>query len=77
MPVQRGRAYAGFLGALIISGFVDDGLRGLASLMFHSRSIWISIPLYILSYVALLTVLILVVNKVAARPSSGTAEPSG
>jgi H+/Cl- antiporter ClcA len=77
VPVQRERVYAGFLGALIISGFVDDGLRGLASLLFHSRSIWISIPLYILSYVVLLAVLVLIVNKVAAKPSSGTAESSG
>jgi H+/Cl- antiporter ClcA len=77
IPVQRERAFAGFFGALIISGFVDDGLRGLASLLFHSRSIWISIPLYILSYVVLLAALVLIVNKVAAKPSGGAAESSG
>jgi protein-S-isoprenylcysteine O-methyltransferase Ste14 len=77
VSVQRERAYGGFFGALIISGFVDDGLRGLASLLFHSRSIWISIPLYILSYVVLLAVLVLIVNKVAAKPSSGAADSSG
>ncbi|BCQ09612.1 hypothetical protein JMUB5695_03062 [Mycobacterium heckeshornense] len=77
VPVQRERVYIGFLIALIISGFVDDGLRGLTSLLFHSRSIWISIPVYIISYVVLLTLLVVIVDKFAAKPSSGTATPSG
>jgi uncharacterized membrane protein len=76
VPVQRERAATGFLVALIISGFVDDGLRGLASLLFHSQSIWISIPVYILSYVVLLTLVVLMVNKFAARPSTGPAQPA-
>lgn len=77
VPVQRERAYTGLLIALIVSGFVDDGLRGLASLLFHSRTIWVSIPLYILSYVALLTVLVLILSLVAGKSSSsGTAEPA-
>ncbi len=76
VPVQRERAATGFIIAIIISGFVDDGLRGLASLLFHSKSIWISIPVYILSYVVLLTLLVLIVNKFAAKPPAGTAEPA-
>jgi hypothetical protein len=67
IPVQRERAYAGFLIALMISGFIDDGLKGLVSLLFHFRSIWIMVPVYILSYVVLLTVLALIVKKSAAR----------
>jgi predicted permease len=67
VPVKRERAYAGFLIALVISGFVDDGLKGLTSLLFHSRSIWISIPVYILSYVVLLAVGVYVLRKVAVR----------
>jgi quinol-cytochrome oxidoreductase complex cytochrome b subunit len=75
VPVQRERVYTSLFIALIISGFVDDGLRGLASLLFHSRTIWVSIPLSILSYVALLTVFVLILNLVAGKPSrSGTAE---
>ncbi|MBO0863644.1 MAG: hypothetical protein J2P16_01040 [Mycobacterium sp.] len=77
VPVQRERVYTGFLVALIISGFVDDGLKGLASLFFHSRSIWIDIPLYILSYVVLLALLVFILNKVAAKPSGDAARPSG
>jgi H+/Cl- antiporter ClcA len=76
VPVQRERAATGFLIALIISGFVDDGLRGLASLLFHSKSIWISIPIYTLSYVVLLTLVVLMVNKFAAKPSTGPAQPA-
>jgi hypothetical protein len=74
VPVQRERAATGFLIALIISGFVDDGLRGLASLMFHSKSIWVSIPIYVISYVVLLTLVVLMVNRFAAKPSAGNAE---
>ena len=69
IPVQRERAATGFIIALIISGFVDDGLRGLASLLFHSKSIWISIPVYILSYVVLLALVVLMVNRFAAKPA--------
>lgn len=77
IPVQRERAATGFIIALIVSGFVDDGLRGLASLLFHSRSIWISIPVYVLSYAVLLALIILIVNRLAAHPSTGTANPAG
>jgi hypothetical protein len=76
VPVQRERAATGFLIALIISGFVDDGLRGLASLLFHSKSIWISIPLYVISYVVLLTLVVLIVNKFAAKATGDTAKPA-
>jgi hypothetical protein len=76
VPVQRERAATGFIIALVVSGFVDDGLRGLASLVFHSRSIWISIPVYVLSYVVLLALIVLIVNGLAAKPFSGTATPS-
>jgi hypothetical protein len=77
VPVQRERVYIGFFVALVISGFVDDVLKGVASLLFHTRSIWISIPLYIISYVVLLTLLVVIVDRFAAKPSSGTAKPTG
>lgn len=73
VPANRERAYIGFLVALVISGFVDDGLKGLTWLLFGSRSIWLSIPLYILSYVVLLAVLVFILNRVAARPSGDTS----
>lgn len=74
VPVQRERAATGFVIALIVSGFVDDALRGLTSLVFHSKSIWLSIPVYILSYVVLLALVVLIVNKFAAKPDR--AQPS-
>jgi preprotein translocase subunit SecY len=70
VPVQRECAATGFVVALVISGFVDDGLKALASLLFHARSIWIDIPLYILSYVVLLAVFVFVLNRVAQKPST-------
>ena len=53
VPVSRERTYLGFLVALMLSGFVGDGLKSVAALAFHGISIWISIPLSILSYVIL------------------------
>lgn len=74
VPVQRDRAYTGFFLALFVSGLVDDGLKGVAALLFHSRSVWISIPIYILSYVVLLALVVLIVNNVSAKPSRGPAK---
>lgn len=75
VPVKRERFYMGILIALIVSSFIDDGLKGLASLLFHTRSIWIMIPMYILSYVALLAVLAVVLNKMTAK-SEGSSPSS-
>lgn len=75
VPVKRERVYAGFLIALIVSGFVNDALKGLAALLFHSRTIWISIPLYILSYVVLLALLVFILNR-TARESGDTTRGS-
>jgi H+/Cl- antiporter ClcA len=76
VPVQRERVATGFVIALIVSGFVDDALRGLMSLLFHSKSIWLSIPVYILSYVVLLTLVALIVNRFAMNPSTDPGQPA-
>lgn len=60
-----------FFIALVISGLIDDGLKGLTKLIFHSMSIWILIPFYILSYAVLLGVIVVVVNR-ASTKSAGT-----
>lgn len=73
VPFKRERFYMGILIALIVSGFIDDGLKGLASLLFHAKSIWIMIPMYILSYVALLGVLAFILNKIAARSDGASS----
>lgn len=67
ISAKRERVYAGILLAFIVSGFIDDGLKGLAAILFDAKSIWVMIPIYILSYVALLAVLVFTLNKVAAR----------
>jgi predicted permease len=72
IPVKRERAYAGFLIALIVSGLIDDGLKGLISLLFHARSIRIMIPLYILSYVVLLAVLAFILKKSTASSAEAS-----
>lgn len=56
-----------FLIALVISGFIDDGLKALTKLIFHSMSIWILIPFYILSYAILLAVIVVVMNRVTTK----------
>lgn len=64
---KRERVYMAFLIALVISGFIDDGLKALTKLIFHSMSIWILIPFYILSYAILLAVIVVVMNRVTAK----------
>lgn len=70
VPPKRERVYMGFLIALLISGFIDDGLKALTKLIFHSMSIWILIiPLYIVSYAILLAVMVVVINRVTTKPA--------
>lgn len=64
---KRERVYMAFLIALVISGFIDDGLKALTKLIFHSMSIWILIPFYILSYAILLAVIVVVMNRVTTK----------
>jgi hypothetical protein len=74
VSAHRERAAAAFVVALIISGFADDGLKALAASVFHSRSVWLSIPVYVLSYVVLLTLVVLIVNRFGAGPTGATAK---
>lgn len=69
VPPRRERVYMGFLTALLISGFIDDGLKALTKPIFHSMSIWILIPLYIVSYAILLAVMVVVINRVTTKPA--------
>ncbi|WP_155766836.1 hypothetical protein [Mycobacterium intracellulare] len=66
---KRERAYMGFLIALIIWGFINDGLEAVVKMIFHSMSIWILIPFYILSYAILLTVMVVVMTRVTTKPT--------
>lgn len=63
VPVDRERTYLGLIVAVMVSGFVDDGLNGLAAMIFHGRSAWLSIPVSVLSYVVLLVVLVSILNS--------------
>lgn len=38
-------------------------------LIFHSMSIWILIPFYILSYAILLAAMVVVMNRVTTKPA--------
>lgn len=67
VPPKRERVYMAFLIALVISGLIDDGLKALTKLIFHSMSIWILIPFYILSYAVLLSVIVIVMNRATAK----------
>lgn len=64
---QRERVYMGFLIALLIWGFLNDGLEAVVKLIVPSMSIWILIPFYILSYAILLAVMVVVMNRVTTK----------
>ncbi|OBK12635.1 hypothetical protein [Mycobacterium asiaticum] len=71
--VQTERVYMAFFIALFISGLVSDSLKALTNLIFHSMSIWILIPFYILSYPVSLAVTVIVTNRIATK----SAQPQG
>ncbi|PBJ66905.1 hypothetical protein BB737_05140 [Mycobacterium avium subsp. hominissuis] len=76
ISVTRERAYVGLLITVVVSGFIDDALKGLASLVFHAKSIWVLIPLYILSWVVLLAVGAVTMSRMAARSGDTPASKS-
>jgi hypothetical protein len=68
ISVRRERFYLGILIIVFIADFIDDALKGLTSLIFDTSSIWVMIPMYLISYVALWVVIVIVFNKIAKRP---------
>jgi hypothetical protein len=50
IAVNRERGYLAVVVAVIVSGFVSDGLRGLATLVFHGTPIWFRFRSFRMSY---------------------------
>jgi hypothetical protein len=69
VSVKRERFYVAMFLAMLISGFVDDALKGLASLIFNVSSIWVMIPLYLLSGVVLLAIFAFIMNRFVTADS--------
>lgn len=74
ITVKRENFYLGILITVIIAGFVDDALKALASIVFKSSSIWVMIPVYLLSYAAMWVVASLVFTRILKRSEDSVLE---
>lgn len=74
ISVKRERFYLGMLIAMFISDSIDDALKGLASLVFKTSSIWVMIPMYVFSYIIMWTVFIFVFTKIIKNPDAAVPE---
>lgn len=67
VPQQRQHVYTAFLVAIIVSGFVDDALKGVAWLLLGRHPWWVLVPIYTVGYAACWAVLVLMVNWLEHR----------
>lgn len=67
VPQQRQHVYTALLVAIIVSGFVDDALKGVAWLLLGDHPWWVLVPIYTLGYAACWAVLVLMVNWLEHR----------
>ena len=74
ITVKRENFYIGILITVVIAGLVDDALKALASIAFKSSSIWVMIPVYLLSYAAMWVVASLVFTKILKRSEDSVLE---
>ncbi len=63
ITASRKRGYLAILAGVVVSGITNDFLAALASLTLHTRSIWVMVPIYTLTYLVLLTVTLWVLNR--------------
>ncbi|MEB3070855.1 hypothetical protein [[Mycobacterium] vasticus] len=74
ISVKKENFYLGILITVIVSGFIGDGLQAVASMIFKSTSIWVMIPVYLLSYAALWVVGSIVFTKISKRSEVSVLE---
>lgn len=67
VPQQRHHAYMAVLIAIVVSGFVDDALKGVAVLLFGRHHWWALIPAYTLGYAVFWVVLAYTASMFARR----------
>ncbi|ODR15023.1 hypothetical protein [Mycobacterium shimoidei] len=67
VPEQRHGAYMALLAAILVSGFVSDALKGVASLLLGGHPWWVLVPIYILGYAVMLAVLVYATNVLSRR----------
>lgn len=73
VPQQRHNAYMALLVAILVSGFVSDALKGLASLLLGGHPWWVLVPIYTIGYAVLWAVLEYASNRFdRARPRRPT-----
>lgn len=75
VPEQRHHSYMALLVAIVVSGFVSDALKGVASLLLGGHPWWILVPIYPVGYAACWAVLLFMVGRFDRRSSGNERTP--
>lgn len=70
VPEQRHHAYLALLISVVISGLVDDALKGVAALIVPGPPWWVLVLVYAAGYAVFCAVLVYVANIFVRRTSS-------
>lgn len=71
IPEQRHHAYMAILIAVVVSGFVDDALKGVAFLLLGGHHWWALIPVFTVGYAVFCAVLVYSANWLDRRTKGG------
>jgi len=63
VPQQRHHVYMSLLVGIVISGFIADALKGIASLVLHGQPVWVLVPIYTIGYAVFCAVLAYTANR--------------
>jgi cytochrome c oxidase assembly factor CtaG len=67
VPQQRHHTYMALLVAIMVSGFVSDALKGVASLLLGGHPWWVLVPIYTIGYAVCWAVLVYTANVLGRR----------
>lgn len=56
IPASTERAMLAILAGAVVSGMANNVLAGVVTLLLHTRSLWVMIPIYILTYLVFFAV---------------------
>ena len=75
ISIQREHTYTALLVAIVISGFVSDALKGLATMLLGGHPWWVLIPIYTIGYAVCWVVLGYAANVLSRRAQSAAGKP--
>lgn len=74
ISIQREHTYTALLVAIVVSGFVSDALKGLATLLLGGHPWWVLIPAYTIGYAVCWVVLDYTATALRRRAQSAAGK---